>query len=108
LAREYGPRCIEVAVALLDDPDSRIRLTAVIALWDRGYGRPAQAVTGTADMPTILQLMHYEAASAFSEQLAREREAAEHRQPLTINGAATKAPATAASTPRNLFEPALE
>jgi hypothetical protein len=109
LAREHGPKCIEVASGLLDDADPRIRLAAAVALLDRGFGKPPQAISGTTDMPTMLQLMHLEAASAFSEQLAREREAAEHRQPLTIiNGAATKAPDTAVSTSVNLLEPALE
>jgi hypothetical protein len=108
LARVHGPRCIEVAAELLEDADPRIRLAALVALLDRGFGRPAPAISGTTDMPTMLQLMHHEAASAFSEQLAREREAAEHRQPLTINGAATKAPDTAVSTSVNLLEPALE
>jgi hypothetical protein len=108
LARRHGPKCIEVASRLLDDADPRIRLAALVALLDRGFGKPPQAISGTTDMPTMLQLMHHEAASAFSEQLAREREAAEHRHPLTINGAATKAPDTAVSTSVNLVEPALE
>lgn len=110
LAREHGPRCIQVAAELLEDADPRIRLAALVALLDRGFGRPSQAVTGTTDMPTILQLMHHEAAREFSEQLAAEREAAERqlREPLVINGEATKAPDTAVSTPVNLFEPALE
>ena len=82
-------------------------MAALVALLDRGFGRPAQAITGTTDMPTMLQLMHREAAAAFSNELAGEREAAERqlREPLTINGEATK---LQGSTPVNLFEPALE
>jgi hypothetical protein len=58
-------------------------------------------------MPTILQLMHHEAAVAFSNELLAEREAAERqlREPRVINGEATK---LQGSTPINLFEPALE
>ena len=103
-----GPKCLDVLDKLLDDRDPRMRYSAAVALLDRGFGKPPQAISGTTDMPTMLQLMHHEAASAFSEQLAREHEAVEHRQPLTINGAATKTPDTAVSTSVNLLEPALE
>jgi HEAT repeat protein len=108
MARQHGPRCIEVAAELLEDPDPRIRLAALVALLDRGFGRPAPTATGTtASMPTILQLMHHEAAVAFSNELLAEREAAERqlREPRVINGEATK---LQGSTPINLFEPALE
>jgi hypothetical protein len=110
LARQHGPRCVAVAAELLDDPDPRIRLAALVALLDRGFGRPVQAVAGQNDMPTILQLMHHEAAFAFSNELQAERKAAERqlREPLVINGEATNTPNTNGSTRVNLFEPALE
>jgi len=37
LAREHGPRCIEDATELLEDPDPRIRLAALVVLMDRGF-----------------------------------------------------------------------
>jgi hypothetical protein len=103
LARVHGPRCIEVAVELLDDPDPRIRLAALVALLDRGFVRPAQA-SASQDNTTSLQFMHLAAARAFSEQLAAERQAAENGQ-TTIH-------ANAASPPLSIEEllsrPALE
>ena len=72
LARVYGPRCIEVAAALLDDPDSRVRLAALVALLDRGFGRPAQVIA-TPDGNSALAL-HLLAAMAISPQLEAQRE----------------------------------
>jgi hypothetical protein len=107
LARQYGPRCIEVAVELLDDADPRIRLAALIALLDRGFGRPAQAVSSATDMPT-LTLQHLVAARTFGAELAAERAAME-QHPTVINGEATTLPDDKQeSAPRSLFEPALE
>jgi hypothetical protein len=70
MCREHGPRCIEVAVALLDDQDSRIRLGAVNALLDRGFGRPTQSIT-TPDGASALML-HFAAATAVSRELQDE------------------------------------
>ena len=67
LARVHGPRCIEVAVALLDDQDSRIRLGAVNALLDRGFGRPVQAITSPDG--TSNAMMHLLAATALSQEM---------------------------------------
>ena len=67
LARVHGPRCIAVAAALLDDDDPRIRLGAVTALLDRGYGKPAQRIE--ADEATSVVLLHLAAARAMSAQL---------------------------------------
>jgi hypothetical protein len=61
-------------VELLEDPDLRISLAALVALLDRGFGRPAPAVSGATDMPT-LTLQHLVAARTFSAELAAERSA---------------------------------
>ena len=53
MAREHGPKCISVVAKLLEDPDAKIRLAAATALLDRGYGRPAQAVTAADDATSI-------------------------------------------------------
>ena len=67
LARVHGPRCIAVAVELLDDPDSRVRLGALTALLDRGFGRPAQVIaTPDGNSPIAMHLL---AATMISEQL---------------------------------------
>ena len=97
----HGPRCIEVAAALLEDEDPRIRLGAVNALLDRGFGKPAQTIAATSDIPT-LQFQHLVAARAFSDELARERAAAENGK--TINAKAEQPLLTMA----DLMRPALE
>ena len=84
LARVHGPRCIEVAVELLDDPDSRIRLGALVALLDRGFGRPVQAIA--ADPNTAPIAMHLLAAQLVSTELVAtfgEHTIAGHAEPST-------------------------
>lgn len=54
LAREHGPRCIAVVAKLLSDNDHKIRLAAAIALLDRGWGRPSQAITGENGQPIAI------------------------------------------------------
>ena len=110
LARQHTEEALAVLVEALHDSDRRIAVTAAGMLLDRGWGKPAQAVSGTTDMPTILQLMHREAAAAFSKELHAEREERERqlRAPLVINGEATKSLELKESTPIDLMAPALE
>jgi HEAT repeat protein len=75
----HGPRCIEVAVELLDDPDSRVRLAALVALLDRGFGRPAQAIA--ADLATSAVGLHLVAAQLVSAQILERKS---EPQPQTI------------------------
>jgi HEAT repeat protein len=83
LARVHGPRCIAVAVELLDDPDSRVRLGALTALLDRGFGRPAQVIaTPDGNSPIAMHLL---AATMISEQLTATLE---QRERYAINGPA--------------------
>ena len=57
LAREHGPRCIKVIADMLDDPDSRVRVSAATVLLDRGFGKPNQNVTATGDGTLTLHLL---------------------------------------------------
>lgn len=57
LARVHGPRCIQVIVGLLDDPDSRVRVSAATVLLDRGFGKPKQEINATADGTLTLHLV---------------------------------------------------
>jgi hypothetical protein len=55
LARKHGPKCIKiVAGIMMKDKDSKVRLAAAIALLDRGWGRPAQAITGENGQPIAI------------------------------------------------------
>ena len=93
LAREHGPRCIQVAVDLLKDPDSRIRLGALNAVLDRGFGRPNQNVTATGDGTLTLHLL---AAQASGRDLLNNAPGHEHR---TIDGEAEGTTLDIASAP---------
>lgn len=47
MAREHGPRAIQAILELAQNSqDEKIRLAAWDKILDRGYGRPAQAITG--------------------------------------------------------------
>jgi hypothetical protein len=67
VARQYGPKCIEVVAKLLTDRDKKVRLSAAQTLLDRGFGRPAQHVT--TDGEQNVTLMHLVAARAISVEL---------------------------------------
>jgi len=45
LARQYTTQAIETLVSCLSDFKGATRVAAACALLDRGYGRPAQAIT---------------------------------------------------------------
>jgi hypothetical protein len=72
-AREHGAHCLAVAVELLNDPDPRIRLAALVAILDRGFGRPTQMIAATNDSTSPIVLF-YEAATTVSAELRAESE----------------------------------
>jgi hypothetical protein len=85
----------------MEHPDPKIRLAAVIALWDRGFGKPAQTVTDATTGEKIT-FLHLTAMRAFSDELAASR---------TIDGNAVSRETTDDNTnvsTRNLMEPATE
>ncbi len=51
LARTHSKAAIETLVKCMQTADPRTRVAAAQALLDRGYGKPAQAVTGESDQP---------------------------------------------------------
>ena len=46
--QKHGDELVEALLAFTKDTDPRIRLGAIQAALDRGWGRPAQAITGDA------------------------------------------------------------
>ena len=62
LARERTPAAIERLAEALNDPDSRVAVSAAVALLDRGWGRPAQYVLG--DEPAAPVAIHFTWAPA--------------------------------------------
>jgi hypothetical protein len=82
----------------MEDPDPKVRLAAVVALWDRGFGKPKQEIA--AEDVESFTFQHLVAARAFTEQLYGK---------LTIDAEATNVDTdTNVSTPRDLMEPATE
>jgi hypothetical protein len=92
----HGPRCIAVAVELLDDPDSRVCLAALVALLDRGFGRPAAVITSPDGTSPVG--MHHVVAQFISTQLIAELEQRGH-QPPAIDGHAEPVPQDLLSAP---------
>ncbi len=54
IARQHTNAAINALVAALDDEKTRV--AAAIALLDRGYGRPAQAITNEAGEPFKMEV----------------------------------------------------
>ena len=52
--QKHGDELVEALLALTKDKDPRVRLGAIQAALDRGWGRPAQAVQVGADSDTAL------------------------------------------------------
>jgi hypothetical protein len=100
LCRVHGPRGVEVCAALMEDPDPKVRLAAVVALWDRGFGKPSQTVTDATTGETVT-FLHLVAMRAFSDELNAQRV-------VDGNVSTDTSDNTNVSTPRNLMEPATE
>jgi hypothetical protein len=98
LAREHGPKCIEVVAQLLTDKDKRLRLAAAQTLLDRGFGRaPATlSVDGGADYLGL----HLLAARSIATELRAEREAGMQTPLIEATNASAEHP--------DLYAPALE
>jgi len=61
LARVHTVELLGVALALARSPKTppAVRLGAVLAIWDRGWGRPAQTVTGDEGGPLQVIIRRY-------------------------------------------------
>ena len=70
LARVHGPRCVKVVVDLLSSEDEKMRLSAAIALLDRGFGRPKQEMDINSNSTIELHLV---AARAISQTLIEQQ-----------------------------------
>jgi hypothetical protein len=84
----------------MEDPDPKVRLAAVVALWDRGFGKPSQTVTDATTGETVT-FLHLVAMRAFSDELNAQRV-------VDGNVSTDTSDNTDVSTPRNLMEPATE
>ena len=49
--QKHGDKLVEALLALTKDDDPRVRFGAINACLDRGWGRPAQAITGDTGGP---------------------------------------------------------
>jgi hypothetical protein len=55
VAREYGPRVIEKLWAICEHGDTdQARISAAREILDRGYGKPAQPVSGDGDGEPVI------------------------------------------------------
>lgn len=67
-AREHTPRAIATLVACLDDDNGKTRVAAAVALLDRGWGRPAQAITGAEGGPVMVEVAGQVALMGLSDE----------------------------------------
>jgi hypothetical protein len=74
LARKYGKRAVRRLAKLMRSNNERVAVAAAQALLDRGFGKPAQAITGAGGSPLIpphlLGLMGAPIADAMSAAAA--------------------------------------
>ncbi len=56
--QRHGDELVKALLALTKSDDERIRLGAIQAALDRGYGRPAQAVQVGADPDSVPVVFH--------------------------------------------------
>ncbi len=52
--QKHGDELVDALLKLTKSNDERIRLGAIQAALDRGWGRPAQAITGGDDGPVTI------------------------------------------------------
>jgi hypothetical protein len=57
LARKYGKRAVRRLAQLMRSKNERVAVAAAQALLDRGFGKPAQAVTGANGSPLFPAVM---------------------------------------------------
>lgn len=56
LARKHGAKAIKRLVELMDGDNPRVAVAAAVALLDRGYGKPPQAITGKDGGPLAVEM----------------------------------------------------
>jgi hypothetical protein len=99
LARSHTEQAVRTLVEALGDP--KLKVQAAVALLDRGWGKPVQAI-GPADDAQSITFMHLIAARACSDRMAAERVA--ENAGTTINATAE----TSSGVIDLLVQPALE
>ena len=52
-ARVHTEVAIGVLVSAMDDPDARVRIKAAEVILDRGWGKAAQPIGGSDDLPDL-------------------------------------------------------
>jgi len=88
LARSYGQDAIETLVKCLSDP--RHRVAAAQALLDRGYGRPAQTITGDQERPIAIDFTWQPAQDSAAPQAQPQSNSVDGKQVLELVWEAVK------------------
>jgi hypothetical protein len=109
LARQHTVAAIAALAKALNDP--RTRVPAAVALLNRGYGMPAQPITGEG--PQSLSVLHLVAAKEVTEEIQLALAAANGTASPTIEGEPSQNPEAASADIAgdrsvNLYAPAPE
>ncbi len=68
IARKYGREAISMLAQMMRSAaDAKVRVMAANALLDRGYGKPAQTLTGDPEKPLAVNVA---ALDAFTQRIA--------------------------------------
>jgi hypothetical protein len=106
LARQHGPRCIEVLAEMLEDLDRKVRGFAAQVLLGRCFGKPTQPLT--SDGPPSLSILHLVAAREISERIQQAAINGTALPPADDNTAAVEQTPNAQLPSVDLSVPALE
>jgi hypothetical protein len=85
-ARKFAPLALDVLVDLMkSDPSGSVRLSAALAVLDRGFGKPAQSIDLKTDGPLTQTINLFEGVDPADQRLAAETLAAINANPAALS-----------------------
>jgi len=97
-ARQWAPEALEALreVATSKDAPPSARVSAAVALLDRGYGKPAQSIDAKVSNEPSMAQLHLQALKELAER-AKEQKAAREAQENMIDVTPSKGPEQSAT-----------
>ena len=92
-ARQWAPEALEALreIAASRDAPPSARVSAAVALLDRGYGKPAQSIDAKVSNEPSMAQLHLQALKELAER-AKEQKAAREAQENMIDVTPSKGP----------------
>ena len=97
-ARQWAPEALEALreIAASRDAPPSARVSAAVALLDRGYGKPAQSIDAKVSNEPSMAQLHLQALKELAER-AKEQKAAREAQENMIDVTPSKGPEQSAT-----------